>query len=176
MTAADKEICGSAGKRLAKNSDKLNETNGLQPVGVAWFRQKDQVHSQNRITAALFSQARIVSTFASTHDVLLGRLKEISGRRIEAERRRQFLTQRQFASRTRISIRWLREIESGNPGVKLDDHLRCGAVLGLAPSYIFLPLLYEAHGRSLPIDISRFDLTDVEHRCMQLIERRMKPW
>ncbi|MGB3804424.1 MAG: helix-turn-helix domain-containing protein [Sphingopyxis granuli] len=114
-----------------------------------------------------------MSTATSNHDALLKQLKEISGRRIEGERRRRFLTQRQFAVRARISVRWLREIESGNPGVKLEDHLNCAAALGLAPSYIFLPLLYHAHGRLLPIDVAHFDLTDVERRCMQLINRRM---
>lgn len=113
-----------------------------------------------------------MSTAISSHDALLRQLKEISGRRIEGERRRSFLTQRQFAARVCISVRWLREIESGNPVVKMDDHLRCAAALGLAPSYIFLPLLYQAHGRRFPIDVLYFDLADVEHRCMQLIARR----
>jgi Predicted transcriptional regulator len=115
-----------------------------------------------------------MSTATSSHDALLRQLKEISGRRIEGERRRRFLTQQQFASRLGISVRWLREVESGNPVVKMDDHLLCAAALGLAPSYIFLPLLYGAHGRRFPIDISYFDLTDVEYRCMQLIDRRTK--
>lgn len=111
-------------------------------------------------------------TATSNHDALLEQLKEISGRRIEGERRRRFLTQRQFATRSRMSVRWLREIESGNPVVKMDDHLRCAGVLGLAPSYIFLPLLYQAHRRQLPIDVSHFDLADLERRFIQLIARR----
>lgn len=114
----------------------------------------------------------MMSAVTSSHDALLEQLKEISGRRIEGERRRRFLTQRQFASRVRISVRWLREVESGNPVVKMDDHLRCAAALDLAPSYIFLPLLYQAHGRHFPVDVLYFDLADVEHRCMQLIARR----
>jgi transcriptional regulator with XRE-family HTH domain len=91
-------------------------------------------------------------------DELLNRLKEVSGRRIEDERRRQRLTQRQLAERTGISTRWLREIESGNPIVKLDDHLRCGAALQLVPTYIFLPLIGSSYGRPLPNSISVADL------------------
>ena len=117
-------------------------------------------------------RGKTMPTVTSSHDTLLNQLKEISGRRIEGERRRRFLTQRQFALRARISVRWLREIESGSPAVKLDDHLRCAAVLGVAPSYIFLPLLFQAHGKRLPIDVLHFDLLDVELRCMKLIARR----
>jgi len=115
-----------------------------------------------------------MSTATSSHEALLRQLKEISGRRIEGERRRRFLTQRQFAARVRFSIRWLREIESGNPIVKLDDHLRCAATLGMAPSYIFFPLLYHAHGEHLLMDVAQADLVDVERRCIRLVTRRTK--
>lgn len=91
-------------------------------------------------------------------DDLINHLKEISGRRIEDERRLQRLTQRQLAQRVGISARWLREIEGGNPIVKLDDHLRCGAALQLVPTYILLPLLCKTYGRPLPSNIAVTDL------------------
>lgn len=104
-------------------------------------------------------------------DELLQRLKGISGRRIESERRRRFLTQRQFALKARMSVRWLREIEGGNPIVKLDDHLRCAAVFNIAPSYFFLPLLYNVHGKTFPPELELSDLTDIEKRCIAMIGR-----
>jgi len=110
----------------------------------------------------------------TSHDALLMQLKESSGRRIEGERRRQFLSQRQFSMRVRISIRWLREIESGNPAVKLDDYLRCGAALGLAPSHIFIPLLFHAHGKPLSVDASHHNQAYLEYRFIRLIARHLQ--
>jgi len=106
-------------------------------------------------------------------DRIIDRLKVISGRRIEDERRRRRLTQRQFARRIKLSVRWLREIEAGNPVVKLDDHLRCADALHIAPTYIFLPLLYRTYGRICPINVAVADLTDIEQRYLALISRRM---
>jgi len=83
------------------------------------------------------------------------------------------MTQRQFAKRVGISIRWLREIEAGNPVVKLDDHLRCASALKMAPTYIFLPLLYWSYGRVCPINVAIADLTDIERRSLALINRRV---
>ncbi|MGN7931889.1 helix-turn-helix domain-containing protein [Sphingopyxis sp. 22461] len=112
-------------------------------------------------------------TVENSGDKMLDELKVISGRRIEDERRRRRMTQRQFAPKAGISVRWLREIEAGNPIVKLDDHLRCANALHLAPSYIFLPLLYQSHGRALPINFAIMDLVDIERRCLAMLSRRM---
>jgi transcriptional regulator with XRE-family HTH domain len=105
-------------------------------------------------------------------DEAIDRLKVISGRRIEDERRRRRLTQRQFARRTGLSTRWLREIEAGNPAVRLDDHLRCANALAIAPTYIFLPLLYQTYGRACPVNLAIADLSDIEQRFIALISRR----
>src|SRR3546814_2026146 len=56
-------------------------------------------------------------------------------------RLRRRLSQEHLARRVGLSVRWLREIESGNPAVALDDHLRCAAALRLAPAFVLLPLL-----------------------------------
>jgi len=112
-------------------------------------------------------------TNEDSNDALLEFLKVISGRRIEDERRRRRLTQRQLSVRTGLSIRWLREIEGGNPIVKLDDHLRCAGALRLAPTYIFLPLLYRSYGRVCPIDVGITDLTDLEQRTLALATRHL---
>lgn len=108
---------------------------------------------------------------ACTTEHLLCRLKEISGRRIEDGRRLKRMTQRQFARNVGLSTRWLREIENGNPIVKLDDHLLCAANLGLSPTYIFLPLLYRAYGRRFPVDLALRDLAEVERRVFRIVAR-----
>jgi len=106
-------------------------------------------------------------------DGILDRLKLISGRRIEDERRRKRLTQRQFAKRAGISVRWLREVEAGNPVVKMDDHLRCADALHMAPTYIFLPLLYRSYDCACPINCAVDNLTDIEERYLAMINRRV---
>lgn len=150
----------------------MNKTVGLQPVPVARPHMAVQLCVRETLYATLARTGKMMSTVTRDLDALLKQLKEVSGRRIEGERRRRFLTQRQFATLVRMSVRWVREIESGNPVVKMDDHLRCAAALELAPSYIFLPLLYHSHGRLLPIDVLHMDLVDVERRYMRLIARR----
>lgn len=90
----------------------------------------------------------------NTTDTLLAQIKELSGRRLEDERRLRRLTQRQLALRSDISIRWLREIENGNPVVRLDDHLRCAAAMGMAPIWFLLPLLDGRDGQPLVIDLN----------------------
>lgn len=106
-------------------------------------------------------------------DQIIDGLKLISGRRIEDERRRQRLTQRQFAKRTGISVRWLREVEAGNPVVKIDDHLRCADALHMAPTYMFLPLLYRSYACACPVDCAVDNLTDIEERYVAMTNRRM---
>ncbi len=132
---------------------------------------RSALHLPNAVNAWPFRAGIKMTIVTTSHDALLAQLKESSGRRSEGERRRQFLSQRQFAARVGISIRWLREIESGNPAVKLEDHLRCGAALGLAPSHIFFPLLFHAHGKPLSADPPHHNQADLEYRCIRLIAR-----
>lgn len=113
-------------------------------------------------------------TETCSEDGILNLLKVVSGRRLEDERRRRRMTQRQVARQVGMSVRWLREIEAGNPIVKLDDHLICAAKLQLAPSYIFLPLLYQRYGQCYPAELSYADLADIEQRCLSLVMRRAK--
>lgn len=115
----------------------------------------------------------IPSTMENLGEGMIDRLKVISGRRIEDERRRRRLTQRQFAQRTGISVRWIREIEAGSPGVKLDDHLRCAHSLQMAPTYIFLPLLCRIYGKRMALDFATIDLFDFEQKCVALAARRL---
>lgn len=100
---------------------------------------------------------------------LLSYVKEQSGRRIEKARKREGITQCQLAENLGMGVRWLREIESGNPRSRLDDHLRCTYQLGLSAGHIVLPLLYMGQDRALPESLVGGDLTEVERRCIEVI-------
>ncbi len=110
---------------------------------------------------------------ASKHlsEASLDHLKEFSGRRIESERLRFRLSQKHFARRVGLSVRWLREVESGNPAVKLDDHLRCAAALNLAPAAILRPLFDPDCNRPSSLRPSPNELADIEHLICSYISR-----
>lgn len=103
----------------------------------------------------------------------LDRLKEFSGRRIEGERLRRRLSQSHIARRVGLSVRWLRELESGNPAVKLDDHLRCAAALHLAPALILRPLLDHDSERCALTGYTSSELADIEYLICSLVARRV---
>jgi transcriptional regulator with XRE-family HTH domain len=100
---------------------------------------------------------------------LLSYVKEQSGRRIEKARKRGGITQSQLAQNLGMGVRWLREIESGNPRSRLDDHLRCTYQLGLSAGHIVIPLLYMGQDMSFPEALVGGDLTELERRCIEVI-------
>jgi len=99
----------------------------------------------------------------------LAEIKQTSGRRIEDERRRQGLTQPKLAKRAGLSVSWIREIESGNPRTKIDDHLRCAAALGLSPGCILVPMLFKAHGKTCPPQLLAGNFRELECRLLEFI-------
>ncbi|MDE2442649.1 MAG: helix-turn-helix domain-containing protein [Betaproteobacteria bacterium] len=99
----------------------------------------------------------------------LAEIKQMSGRRIEYERRRIGLTQSQLAARVDLGVSWIREIESGNPKTRIDDHLRCAAALALSPSHIFIPLLFMAHGLTFAPQLLAGNLYELERHWLQFI-------
>src|SRR3546814_4534046 len=101
----------------------------------------------------------------------LDQLKEFSGRRIESERLRRRLSQEHLARRVGLSVRWLREIESGNPAVALDDHLRCAAALRLAPAFVLLPLLDPDYSQASSIDPAPFERSEEHTSELQSLMR-----
>jgi len=105
-------------------------------------------------------------------DALLAFVKELSGRRIELARRRARITQEQLARAMRMGARWLREIESGNPAARLDDHLLCAHKLGLSTGHIVLPLLFFGHDMAFPHQLAHGDLVALERQCIDLIAER----
>jgi transcriptional regulator with XRE-family HTH domain len=109
---------------------------------------------------------------ASVADDPFSRVKEVSGRRIEEARKRAGITQPQLAGELGMGVRWLREIESGNPKARLDDHLRCAYVLGLATGHILIPLLFRGQQMSYPMHLVFGDLHDLERLCVEMIAER----
>ncbi len=106
---------------------------------------------------------------ASDADGPLSYLKELSGRRIEEARKREGVTQVQLAKRLGMGSRWLREIESGNPKSRLEDHLYCARNLGLATGHILIPLIFYSHEIAYPTQLIFGDLADLERLCVEAV-------
>jgi transcriptional regulator with XRE-family HTH domain len=103
---------------------------------------------------------------------LLNLVKELSGRRIEGARKREGLTQRELARTLGMGVRWLREIESGNPKARLDDHLKCSYHLGFSTGHILIPLLYQGQRMDFPPQLAVGDLQELERLCIEVISER----
>jgi transcriptional regulator with XRE-family HTH domain len=99
----------------------------------------------------------------------LAEIKQMSGRRIEDGRRGAGLTQSKLARRVGLGVSWIREIESGNPKTKIDDHLRCAVALRISPSYIFIPLLFMAHGLQFVPQLLAGNLHELERHWLEFI-------
>lgn len=99
----------------------------------------------------------------------LAEIKQMSGRRIEDGRKREGLTQSTLATRVGLGVSWIREIESGNPKTKIDDHLRCSVALRISPSYIFIPLLFMAHGLQFAPQLLAGNLHELERHWLEFI-------
>lgn len=101
---------------------------------------------------------------------VISRIKESSGKRIEARRRRDGISQRKLAAAIGCSPRWLREIEGGLPSSTLDDHIRCAHALGMSSTHIFLPLLFVEHNMPIPRELLMLDdLWDIERAYLSLL-------
>ncbi|SNS67512.1 Helix-turn-helix domain-containing protein [Sphingomonas laterariae] len=96
-------------------------------------------------------------------------VKQISGERIREERRRRQIKQVELADAIGVSLRWLREIEAGNQGARLDDHLAATIRLGLPASNIVLPVLFMAQRMPVPRLLLHTDLEAVERACVDLV-------
>ena len=109
---------------------------------------------------------------AASDDGPLSYVKEQSGRRIEQARKREGITQRQLASELGMGVRWLREIESGNPKARLDDHLRCAYRLDISTGHILIPLMFFAQKMAFPRQLAVGDLRELERLCIEVISER----
>lgn len=99
----------------------------------------------------------------------LRQIKKISGERIRNERRRRNIKQEEFAHQMGISPRWLREIEAGNPGGRLEDHILAGIMLGIPTGYIGLAIECLAQGMNVPTHILYSNTNDLDRQCVELI-------
>ncbi|PJG47166.1 transcriptional regulator [Sphingobium sp. LB126] len=100
---------------------------------------------------------------------ILAEVKRISGRRIEERRRFQRKTQEQLASEVGIGVRWLREIEAGNPKSRIDDHFRLAHGLGLSSAHLLIPMLFLEHHLHFPRGLLHDDMHELESLCIELI-------
>lgn len=98
-------------------------------------------------------------------------VKEKSGRRIEEARKREGITQRELADALGMGVRWLREVESGNPKVRLDDHLRCAYQLGISTGHILIPLMFASQKMDFPRQLAGGDLREFERMCVEIIAK-----
>jgi len=99
-------------------------------------------------------------------------VKVQSGRQIEEARKKRRLTQRELARELGMGVRWLREIEGGNPRSRLDDHLVCAYRLGMSTGHILIPLLFAGQKMCFPRQLATEDLSELERMCIELIAQR----
>lgn len=109
------------------------------------------------------------STPCTNEEDILGEIKLISGKCIEGRRRMERITQQQLAADVGIGVRWLREIEGGNPKPSIEDHLRCAARLGMPAGYFFLPMMFLQHERIFPRDLLLGDMKHLQEQCIEFI-------
>lgn len=96
-------------------------------------------------------------------------IKRLSGQRIEHERRRRGMSQTALGGKVGLGTTWVRQLESGHPKVRLDDHLICSDVLSISPLSIFIPLLFMFHGRHFPVHLLGGDLQRLEVMLLDFI-------
>jgi transcriptional regulator with XRE-family HTH domain len=102
----------------------------------------------------------------------LSMVKQQSGRQIEVARKKEGITQRQLARELGMGVRWLREIEGGNPKSRLDDHLMCAYRLGLSTGHILIPLLFAGQRMAYPDQLAIGDLRELERLCVEVVAER----
>jgi hypothetical protein len=64
---------------------------------------------------------------------------------------------------------WVRQIESGCPKVRLDDHVLCYDFLSISPLAIFIPLLFLLHGRECPPHLLFGNLKHLEEAILNCV-------
>ncbi|WP_186402139.1 multiprotein-bridging factor 1 family protein [Sphingopyxis sp. P1IMeth2] len=109
---------------------------------------------------------------ASVAEGPLSRIKEQSGRRIEEARKREGLTQRELSRELGMGVRWLREIESGNPKARLDDHLLCAYKLDISTGHILIPLMFFSQKMAFPMQLAIGDLRELERLCIEVVAQK----
>lgn len=96
-------------------------------------------------------------------------VKQVSGQRVEAERRRLGISQVALGRRAGLGPTWIRHLEGGYSKVRLEDHLVCLGILGVSPLALLLPILFAAHQRQFPQHILMGDLESLEPILIEAI-------
>jgi transcriptional regulator with XRE-family HTH domain len=99
----------------------------------------------------------------------LSEVKLLAGRRVEQERRSRGISQVQLGARAGLGPAWIRQMESGYPKVRLDDHLACFDVLKISPLVMLIPILFLLHGRHYPPHLLLGDLRRLEDALIDFI-------
>ena len=107
--------------------------------------------------------------FAAVDLSIFREIKMLSGERIRHGRNVQDITQLQLANNMGGSVRWLREIESGAPATRLEDHLNATLRLGMTTGHIALPILYAGQRMRFPHQLIYGDLAGIERKCIEAI-------
>ena len=107
--------------------------------------------------------------FAAVDLSIFKEIKKLSGERIRQERKARHITQLELANNMGGSLRWLREIESGAPMTRLEDHLNATLRLGISTGHIALPILYAGHRMRFPQQLIYGDLAGIERKCIETI-------
>ena len=102
--------------------------------------------------------------FADVDLSIFKELKKLSGEKIRQARKALGLTQLEVATEMGGSLRWYRAIESGDPGIRLEDHLIALLRLGASTAHIALPVLYAGQRMRFPRQLIHGDLASIERR------------
>ena len=107
--------------------------------------------------------------FAAVDTSIFREIKLLSGERIRHERNLRGITQIELAANMGGSPRWMREIEAGAPGTKLEDHLKAALSLGMPTGHISFPILFAGQRMRFPRQAIYGDLPAVERKCIEMI-------
>lgn len=128
---------------------------GRSDVAARILQRENKMSQAEELIAANFTGFKLV--------------KKVSGDRIRDERKRRNVKQADLADGIGVSLRWLREIEAGNPAARLDDHLMATIRLGLPVSNILFPVLFISQHMPVPRMLLHTDLEGVERACIDLV-------
>lgn len=74
-----------------------------------------------------------------------------------------------MGNRIGLGTSWVRQIESGYPRVRLDDHVLCYEFLSISPLAVFLPVLFHIHGVECPPHLLLGNLKHLEEAILECV-------
>jgi transcriptional regulator with XRE-family HTH domain len=107
--------------------------------------------------------------FAAVDLSIFKELKKLSGERIRQARKALDVTQLELATEMGGSLRSYRQIETGAPGTRLEDHLIASLRLGAPTGHIAFPILFAGQRMRFPRQLIHGDLASIERTCIEAI-------